>query len=212
MRKASVQRTLRELKRLASLYERTFVDLLDCDQSIFDTEQKSELVEALAIRLCTTWSFSVEDLMVDCLNRDSTRFAQTVHAKRLPKNLPRNQCELLLTGTGYFDIKNVDDLGSKAKRYLVDAHNPFKSIPKVDAIKINELITIRNFVTHYSTKSRFALHEQVYKTAHQRKKFNHPGPFLIAKDRKTGRPRMHVYFDAVQSAAKSMAGALQVTI
>lgn len=212
MRKASVQRTLRELIRLASLYERTFVNVVGCDQSILDLEQKSELVEALAIRLCTTWSFSVEDLMVDCLNRDSTKFAQTVHAKHRPKNLPRNICELLLTGPGYFDIKDVDDLNTKAKRYLVDAYNPFKSISKIDAIKINELITIRNFVTHYSTKSRHALHERVYKTVHQRKKFNHPGPFLIAKDRKTGRSRMHDYFDAVQSAAKSMASAFRVII
>ena len=212
MRKASVQRTLKELKRLASLYERTFIDVVACDQSIFDLEQKSELVEALAIRLCTTWSFSVEDLMIDCLNRDSTKFAQTVHAKSLPKNLPRNLCELLLTGTGYFDIKNIADLNAKANKYLVDVHNPFKSISKIDAVKINELTTIRNFVTHYSTKSRHALHEQVYKTVHQRKKFNHPGPFLIAKDRKTGRPRMHAYFNAIQSAASSMAGALHVVI
>jgi hypothetical protein len=212
MRKASVQRTLRELKRLAALYERTFEDVINCPSFIFDTEQKSELVEALAIRLCTTWSFSVEDLMVDCLNRNSTKFAETVHAKRLPKNLPRSQCELLLRGTGYFDIKNVRDLNDKAKKYLVSSHNPFKSISTSDATKINDLITIRNFVTHYSTKSRHALYEQVYKNVHRRKKFNHPGPFLIAKDRKTGRARMHTYFDAINSAATSMASALHVTI
>jgi hypothetical protein len=212
MRKASVQRTLQRLKRLASLYERTFVDVIGCDLSILDLEQKLELVEALAIRLCTTWSFSVEDLMIDCLNRDSTKFAQTVHAKSLPKNLPRNLCELLLTGPGYFDVKNIADLKAKGNKYLVDAYNPFKSISKNDAVKINELIIIRNFVTHYSTRSRHALHEEVYKTVHQRKKFKHPGPFLIAKDAKTGRPRMHAYFDSVQSAATLMAAALRVDI
>lgn len=212
MKKASLQDRLRKLRDWIDSYEGIYDSLLNCPIDYLSKEQKIELVEAIAIRLCTIWNFSVEDLLIDCLNWDATQYKLTKHAKGLPKHLSRIECELLLTGTGYFDIKSIRELKKKGRDYLVEAYNPFRAISNKDAKKIDELIVMRNFLAHYSSHSRHKLHKDVYKNSYRQTNFKHPGPFLLAKERTSRRTRMHTYFSAVRSAAHSMADALGVAL
>lgn len=211
MRKASAKDTLENLMYWLNKYQLTLDAVLGCPAESFDKEQKAELVEALVMKLCTIWSVSAEDLLIDCLNRNSERYAEFMNAPRLAKHIPRLQCEFMLTGIGYFDVKSVSDMKKKAQDILTEQNNPFKAIANVDKMKIDELFTIRNYITHYSRQAERKL-SNIYKKTHNMKKFEQPGYFLSALGGRPRKPRLHAYIEAIRSACKSMATSLAIQL
>lgn len=193
MRKSSIQLTLDSyLEEL-----NTFVEILNKtidDESPFNRNEQSELFEAFVLKLCAAWEEMVENLFVDCLNRDSAKYCEYMDMS-LPKHMPYNQSRAMIVGIGYFDFKSVNDITSKAKNILVDDYNPFKNIPKGAARKIDELYRFRNFIAHRSIRSEQAL-KKVLVATYKLKKMPKPGHFLLAQDRKIDQPRLGLYVRA----------------
>jgi len=95
------------------------------DEMELHKAEKSEIFEAFVLKVHVTWEKFVIRLLVDCLNRDSSQYAEYLGFKKLKKHLPRNQCEGMLLGLGYLSFQDVSDIQTKAKKVFVTQYNPF---------------------------------------------------------------------------------------
>lgn len=164
-------------------------------------DDKLEIIESLVVRICAIWESFVEDEMIDCLNIDCSKCKEELQLK-LPKHMSKDLCEAILVGTGYMNFRNVDDIRRLAKQTLPDNVNPFKLIrANPTAKRINEFYTMRNYLSHYSSKSRRAL-QKMYWDSWRLKNFRQPGEFLLAYSGK----RLIQYIDAFLNASKQMRG------
>jgi len=163
-----------------------------------EEEDFFEILESLVIRLCAVWEAFIEGEMIDCLNIDCSKYKEELQLK-LPEHPSKDLCEAILIGSRYLDFKNVDDIKGFAKRILPKEVNPFKLIKPATARRINELYVMRNFLSHYSRKSRRAL-QRMYQDVWHLKKFRQPGDFLSSYSGK----RLFHYIDALLDAAKQM--------
>lgn len=119
---------------------------------------------------------------------------------KLPKHLTKDLCEAILVGPGYLDFKSVSDIKNFAKKVLPKDVNPFRLIrANPTAKRIDELYVMRNYLSHYSGKSRRALY-RMYQHSWGLKNFRQPGDFLIAYSGK----RLFQYIDAFTGASKQM--------
>lgn len=211
MKKASPKVSLKNLLDWLDTYQAMFDTIVALPKETFSKEQKVELVEALAMKVCAIWSICAEDLLIDCLNKNSEQYADFMGVSRMPKHIPRTLCEFMINGIGFFDFKNVDDLKKKAKDILIDQNNPFKDITPADRKKIDELFTMRNYVAHYSIMSGRRL-GKIYRNTYHMKNFVEPGYFLlaIAIGKAPKKPRFHGYLDAMRSASNAMAQSLNL--
>lgn len=171
-------------------------------------DEKKEIFEAVAFKLHAIWHILAEDLLIDCLNLNSSQYATHMDI-RLPKNLSRPQCEAMIYGLGYVDFKGVGHIKSIAKDILVPENNPFKVIEKSTSNKIDEFYRIRNYLAHYSTAARRSLNA-MYKQSYNLKRFREPGDFLIAFDNSAGQTRLGNYLDAFYEAGEDMAKFLKI--
>ena len=162
--------------------------------------EKTELLEAFALRLVTLWEVFVEDVVVACLNRDTSKYAE-FRGLVLRKHLSADECRAMLTGLGYFDCRSVGEIQRIARQVLV--FNPFAVIPKAESRKIDELMIMRNYLAHYSGKAKRTLNN-VYKNTYHMQRFREPGNFLWANTRRGGQMRFYVYLDALHDAASAM--------
>ena len=159
---------------------------------------KVEVVESSVIRICALWEAFVEEELIDCLNIDSTRFSEYL-GLGLPKNLSRNLCEAILIGHRYLDFKSVGDIKGLAKKLLPDHANPFQLIKSSTAKRIDEAYLMRNYLSHYSSKSKRAL-RQMYKKSYNLNRFRKPGDFLLSVEGQ----RLVRYVKAFWDASKQM--------
>lgn len=182
---------------------RWYIDFLSrmlVAQRVVQYEDKIEILESLVIRLCALWEAFVEGEMIDCLNIDSSRCREELKL-RLPNHLSRDLCEAILIGHGYLDFRSVSDIKGFAKRVLPEDVNPFKLIKPAAGKRIDELYIMRNYLSHYSSKSRRALH-RMYQDSWKLRNFCQPGDFLIAYKGK----RLVQYIEALLSASEQMRG------
>src|SRR3990170_300054 len=149
MRKGSVQLTLDNFEGWLLRYATLMNRLMLAKRVVGTPVDKKEILEAFVFKVVALWEVFVEDLMVDCLNRDCSQYGQFMEI-RISKNLPRNVCRAMLTGLRYTDFRSLSDIKDVAKKILVDAHNPFKAIPPASAELIDEFTKMRNYLAHYS--------------------------------------------------------------
>jgi len=159
---------------------------------------KIEIVESSIIRICALWEAFVEEELIDCLNLDCSKFSEQLKLD-LPKHLNRSLCEAILIGHRYLDFKSVDDIKSLARKFLADDVNPFRLIKAPTAKKIDEVYTIRNYLSHYGGHARRRL-QRMYNESYHLKKFRQPGDFLLSYQGK----RLVAYIDAFLAASKQM--------
>lgn len=171
-------------------------------------EDKRSIFEAFVFRICAYWEVLVEDLLIDCLNRDTSRYSEFT-GYRLPKNLPRQVCKAVIVGIGYTDFKSVDHLKKISKQMLIPECNPFTTITTSNLKRIDEFFTLRNYLAHYSDSAKRALWN-VYRNTYNMGKFIEPGVFLLAIDRQENMPRMGVYINHFKAVANKMAKYLGV--
>jgi len=165
-------------------------------------KEKEQIVEAFVFKICANWEVFTEDLLIDCLNKDTMQFANHT-GFRIPKHLSRDVCKAMIVGVGYIDFKNVSHLKGFAKKILVPDNNPFKEIcQKPTSDKIDEFYTMRNYLAHYSYAAARKL-EGVYKK--KGIKFREPGDYLLSFERKNSKRRINVYINAFVKAANEMA-------
>jgi len=168
--------------------------------------EKTELLEAFVLRLVTLWEVFVENVVVACLNRDTSQYAKS-RGLVLRKHLSADECRAILTGLGYFDCRSVGEIQGIGRQVLVV--NPFAVIPKPTCRKIDELIIMRNYLAHYSGKAKRRL-DTVYKNTYHMKQFRQPGNFLWADTKQGGQMRFYGYLDALSDAASAMRTSLGV--
>ena len=177
------------------------------DDKIFtEKDEKVVIIESLVLKICTEWELLIEELMIDCLNRDSSQYSEFI-AGKLPKHIPRSQCMAMIQGMGYVDFKGISDVKRKAKLILTDEFNPFKYIARGDGNKIDELYKFRNYIAHLSNQSERSL-KNVYFKRYQLERFQDPGRFLMATDTKTKKPRLDSYIKSLDTSVVNMAGYL----
>ncbi len=118
----------------------------------------------------------------------------------VPEHPSKDLCHALVFGDSYRDFRSSGDLKNFSKRILLpDGGNPFLTIPTSSTKKIDEVYRIRNYLSHYSQKSRRSL-MALYRGEYEMDRFYEPGRFLLAYD---GR-RLWTYFDAFERASNQM--------
>jgi len=206
MRKGSVQLTFERFDYWLLRYITLINKVIAAKRVIGSPVDKKELLEAFVLKIVASWEVFVDDLMVDCLNRDSSQYAEYMQL-RLAKHLPRPVCEAMLSGLGYTNFRSVSDIKKVARNVLTAANNPFKAIPAPDTDMIDEFTKMRNYLAHYSTVARRSLHTS-YKRRHKLTNFREPAEFLYATNHKTRQIRFGDYVDAYINASKAMQNAL----
>ncbi len=184
-----------------------FLKKMFAANSILTTTEKKEIFEAFALKVYVTWEILMQNLLVDCLNRNTSQYARYKDCE-LPAHLPRNVCESLIAGLGYFNPTDTANIVGIAKNILVPRYNPFGEILKADLKedreKIDQFRHIRNYLAHYSNSSKRKL-LSMYRSKYSLKNFREPGNFLSATDKKTNRVRFLNYTKAFFNAADAMA-------
>lgn len=175
---------------------------------ILKTKEKKEIFEGIVVKITAIWEVLAEDLLTDCLTFDTTRYAET-KGMRLPKRPNRSLCHSLITGHGYFNFKNTENLKSTARKILVDKYNPFNKITKRQCKKIDDFYTLRQYIAHLSNTSKQNL-LKTYKNRYHLKRFREPGYFLLSRDKETNQIRFFNYIDIFFEIADDMAVFLKV--
>ena len=172
-------------------------------------EKKRAVFEAFVLRICANWEILVQDLLIDCLNKDASRYKEYT-GYNIPKHISRETCKAIILGVTYIDFKNVSNLKQIAKRTLVPQFNPFKEIPTSIGRKIDEFFVLRNYLAHYSEAAKRSL-ERVY-NRYDLRVFEEPGDFLLALDKRQKLPRMALYIINFLGTADIMARFLNVRL
>jgi hypothetical protein len=204
IKKASVEVTFDNFFAWMNWYMELLDKIYNAKRVISKSEEKREIFEAFVLKIHATWEIFVEDLLVDCLNKDTTQYAEYMSIRRLRKHLPRNQCKAMVLGMGYLDFRDVSDIKGKANNILVSQHNPFALITNPALKKMNEFYCIRNYIAHYSATAKRSLWK-IYKNTYKMKRFHEPGHFLMAWDRKMKQIRFDNYIIAFLDSAIEMA-------
>lgn len=190
------------------------VKLFDAKEVVLPPEKKKEILteillsekkqihEAFVLKIYVSWEVLIENLFVECLSRDPSKYAEH-KAIKLPKKLTKDICRGLISGLGYFDFKDTRDLKGKAKRVLVTKFDPFANIPSDETKKIDEFYVIRNYLAHYSNSSKQSL-MRMYKNKYDLP-LHEPGDFLFEFDKHNRQIRFASYTNAFMKAADEMA-------
>jgi len=206
MKKSDFSQTFSDNRRWMESYYKILKKLYE-DDTIMTNDDKAEIFEAFALKLCAQWEAFIQNLFIDCLNRDSSALAAYLQLK-LSKHFSLDECEALLFGTRYFDFDRIGDAKRHAKRILINRFNPFKFIKSKDAKVIDELFYIRNYLSHYSGYAERKLIDQVYSKHFRTRRFVHPGKFLTTAKTGDRYIRMSYYLFSMLAAASDMRRAL----
>lgn len=198
MRKSDLKRNHVSLDAAIARYRAFMEKILNAGRVISTAEEKRDIAESVILRLCANWERFVDEHLVDCANCDHTRLSE-YFAVTIPNNPSWDLCHALIIGATYKDFKSLGDLKGYSKKILPDTSNPFLYIRKAHSTKIDEVYTIRNYLSHYSAASARAL-KRVYKERYALRRFLEPGQFVLAYDAK----RLWAYFDAFEGASASM--------
>jgi len=175
---------------------------------ILKPKEKKEIFEGIVVKITAIWEVLAEDLLIDCLTFDTSRYAKT-KGTRLTKRPNRSLCQGLITGLGYFNFKNSEDLKATARKFLVDKYNPFKKITRPRCKKIDEFYTLRQYIAHRSNTSKQKL-LKMYKNRYHLKRFRKPGYFLLSRDKETDQIRFFNYIGIFFEISDDMAVFLKV--
>jgi hypothetical protein len=161
--------------------------LIKAKKIIKNKFEKLELVEALVLRCAVRWEVLVENDIIISIGRDSSAYAENL-GLRLRKRLTSDESKAIIIGHRYLDFKSVGDIKSFGKKYLVLAYNPFKAITPQMAEKIDEFLTMRNLLSHYSTYA-WRSYKGFMGKRYFFKRIPEPGTFLLAKNPRSGNYR-----------------------
>ena len=203
MRKSSFQKNHDDFEETLDWYRDFIARIVGAQRVIRYKYEKTELVEALVLRIAALWETLVLEDLVDSLNRDPSKYAAET-GLRLRRHLSRDECEAIIVGDGYRDFRSVDSAIDFAKKHLADAHNPFKLVPKHTIRPINEFCgTVRNYLSHYSSFARRRYHRMLT-NQYGLKRMREPGDFLLATNKKSKNLRLVDYFGAFEAASVEM--------
>jgi hypothetical protein len=198
MRKSDLKKNHTPFDDAVARY-RAFMDkAINAQRVISTAEEKRDIAESVLLRLCAYWESFIDEHLVDCVNRDHSKLPE-YFAVSIPENPSRDLCHALIIGSAYNDFRSFGDLKGFSKKILPDASNPFLRVSAAHTKKIDEVYTIRNYLSHYSAAgTRSLMH--VYKSKYDMTRFYEPGQFVLAY----GAQRLWAYFDAFEGASNDM--------
>lgn len=198
MRKSDIMKNHIPFDAAVARY-RVFMDkVINAQRVISTAEEKRDVAESVLLRLCAYWERFIDEHLVDCVNRDHSKLRE-YFAVSIPENPSWDLCHALIIGSAYKDFRSFGDLKRFSKRVLPDASNPFLCVSVAHTKKIDEVYTIRNYLSHYSAASTRSL-MNVYKSKYDMTRFYEPGQFVLAY----GAQKLWTYFDAFEGASNDM--------
>ncbi len=160
MRKSSFQVTLENFYG-NMLWDAEFLMRIEKARTVVKyVYEKRRVFEAYVFSICVNWEILVEDLLIDCFNKDTSAY-KSFTGYEIRSHLSRSTCKAIILGVGYFDFKSIEDLKKTANNILVSHCNPFKAISRPNERKINEFFTIRNYIAHYSDFAKKTVRENL---------------------------------------------------
>jgi len=198
MRKADLLKNHEGFDNAVGRYRDFMQKIINAQRVVASAQEKRDMAESVLIRLCANWESFVDGHLVDCVNRDYSKLSE-FFGVTIPSNPSRNLCHALLFGDTYRDFRSFGDLKGFTKKILPKDSNPFLSVSSAHTKKIDEVYAIRNYLSHYSSKSKRTL-SHIYKEKYQMTRFLEPGQFLLAYQAQ----RLWKYFDAFEGASQDM--------
>lgn len=198
MRKADLKHNHKSLDDAIQRYRAFMSRVITAQRVIKLAQEKRDVAESVLLRLCAHWESFVDEHLVDCVNVDSSKLEEFLGVP-VPANPSKNLCTALIFGDGYRDFPSYGQLKSFTKKLLPASSNPFLEVTPTLAKRIDEVYTIRNYLAHYSARSKRALH-RLYIAEYGMNNFLQPGQFLLAYSAK----RLWTYFDAFEGASTKM--------
>jgi hypothetical protein len=198
MRKSDLKKNHEPFDTAVKRYRDFMTKVPAARRVVASAEEKRDIAESILIRLCARWESFVDEHLVDCVNRDHSKLSE-FFGVLIPSNPSHDLCHALLFGERYRDFRSFGDLKGFTKKVLPDASNPFLSISSTHTRKMDELYTIRNYLSHYSAASKRSL-RHVYKSTYKMSNFLEPGQFVLAYQAK----RLWQYFDAFLGVSDDM--------
>lgn len=187
------------MMHLTTVLAATFLERIIAAQRVIGlAQEKRDIAESVLLRLCAHWEQFVDEHLVDCVNVDSSQLEEFLGVP-VPAHPSKNLCTAFVFGDGYRDFASFGQLKGFSKRLLPTASNPFLVVTTTQAKRIDEVYTIRNYLSHYSARSKRALH-RMYREEYGMTNFLQPGQFLLAYDAR----RLWTYFSAFEGASGRM--------
>ena len=168
--------------------------IINARRVIGTAEEKRDLAESVVLRLVANWENFVDEHLVACVNCDHSKLNDFLGVS-VPGHPNMNLCRALLFGDGYRDFQSVGALIGFSKKLLPTGSNPFLAINASHKSKIDDIYKVRNYLAHYSTKSRRVLW-RMYKSRYRYERWIEPGRFLLG----SGGKRLWECFDAFEGA------------
>lgn len=165
---------------------------------ISSAQEKRDLAESVLLRLCANWESFVDEHLVDCVNVDHSKLEDFLGVP-IAAHPGKNLCTALIFGGGYRDFASFGQLKGFTKKLLPTSSNPFLEVTPTQSKRIDEVYTIRNYLSHYSARSKRAL-RYLYRVEYDVSRFQEPGQFLLAYKAR----RLWSYFDAFEGASRRM--------
>jgi len=206
MRKANFATSHTEFETWIMWYGNFLRRLIEAQRIVRTKGEKLELVEALVLRCAVRWEVLVQEDIITSLNRDSSGYASAL-GLRLRKHLSRDECKAMLVGHRYLDFRSVADIKRFGKNYLSSAHNPFRAISSQCAEKIDEFMTMRNVLAHYSDFAWRSYH-RFMQSKYNYKRVPEPGEFLIRPNTRSHEYRGSEYLRAFLQCSEDMRAAV----
>ena len=198
MRKATLTKNHEKLDAAINRYEDFMKRIIKAKQVIKTIQEKQDLAESVLLRLCANWESFVDEHLVDCVNRDHFKLKDFLGVP-VPGHPSKNLCTALIFGDSYRNFASFGELKGFTKKLLRNELNPFLKVTRTQIKRIDEVYTIRNYLSHYSARSKRAL-RCMYENTYKRTNFIEPGQFLLAYNAK----RLWNYFDAFKGASDKM--------
>lgn len=198
MRKADLNHNHKMLDESIERYRSFLNRIIKAQRVIENTQEKRDIAESVLLRLCANWEKFVDEHLVDCVNLDPSQLEEFLGVP-MPLHPSKNLCTALIFGGSYRDFRDFGHLKGFSKKLLPVTSNPFLKVTTVQAKRIDEVYTIRNYLSHYSARSKRVLH-RMYQHEYEMTNFLQPGQFLLAYNAK----RLWQYFDAFEGASSNM--------
>ena len=198
MRKADLKKNHEKLDDTIDRYRSFMERIINAERVIKTIQEKRDLAESVLLRLCANWDSFVDEHLVDCVNVDPSKLEDFLGVP-VPSDPDKDLCTALIFGDSYRNFASFDRLKRFTRKLLPDESNPFLEVTREHAKKIDEVYTIRNYLSHYSAKSKRAL-QRMYNENYKKTNFSEPGQFLLAYDAK----RLWTYFDTFKDTSTKM--------
>jgi len=182
------------------IFYRIFCAKINSAKKIIKTErEKNEVIENVLIKVCAKWEKLIDEILIYKFSKDTSKFCESVGV-RIKKAITRDLSLSIVIGNRFFDFKDIGDLIKKAGHYLTTTNNIFKNITATEKNKIEEIYFIRNYLSHYSHKSKKSLWS-MYKKTYKMKRFKEPGDFLRKETNRNPKiTRLDQYLNIFSSA------------